>query len=341
MATCANCNAVMTKERLVGVGYDACPSCGSVFIAVEDAAAKGVDVGLIFGGGPGSGNAIGRSGRLCPAHGQPMTSFRVIAPTGALTVERSDCCGGVFLDQSEEAPFLAAAERAARVVQAARESQLAAPGGTSGDASRNLSPQHHRRVEASKPSEHTCPRCSAAYRQDVRDGVTVELCPECGSMFLDAQDTKARGLPTALVFGDSAQAAQERGPSTLSCPRCSEPMTLFAVPFITGPIEVERAMCCGGVFLDGGEYEPFVRACRVAQGQAADAHYAKHGTFIGQDEIGRATSAGLANVLDDLTRKATNEAVANKRAEDAARRASRKRVEDAARRASQDDDDDW
>ncbi|RLB46961.1 MAG: hypothetical protein DRJ42_26515, partial [Deltaproteobacteria bacterium] len=208
----------MTTARLVGVGYDACPNCGSVFIAPEDAAAKDVDVGVIFGGGPGSGNALGRSGRLCPLHGQPMTSYRVIAPTGALTVERSDCCGGVFLDPGEDSPLLAAAQRAARLAQMAQDAQQAQPaatdsgagefvvtasgasfaapppatGGAFGNALRGMSsmgaqPQSSeqlRRLEASSPSEHTCPRCGAAYRQDESDGITVELCPECGSMFL-------------------------------------------------------------------------------------------------------------------------------------------------------------
>jgi len=338
----------MHQTALLGVVYDTCGSCGSVFLTPEDAAAKDVDVGLLFGGGPGSGSLIGPSERRCPAHRTPMSAYRVIAPTGALTVERADCCGGVFLDPGEDSPLLAAAQRAARlasmataadgneadVIETASGARFAAPppakGGAFGAALSSMAQmnavhtpsQPPYRVAAGAPSDRTCPRCRAPYRVQREDGLEIDICSSCGSMFLDAHEVEAKGVPTALLFGVGPQAAKDLGVSALRCPRCGDPMRVFSVAFIAGPIEVDRALCCGGLFLDGGEQAPLLRAARRAENEAADAHYAVHGEYAGDSAMNSAIAHGGgldAMVVNTLQRQV--DSMMLRMIEDAQRRA--------------------
>ncbi len=311
MGICAGCGSETTRAPLSGVVYDTCAACGGVFLSSEDAAEADADVGLLFGGGPGSGSALGPSMRKCPVHGGAMTSYRVIAPSGALTVERAECCGGIYLDPGESTPLLAAAQRAGRLAAMAAEEAAPAkrvvttasgatfaapppPGGEAFGASlRRLAqsppprgrPSTPYRLNAAAPSERRCPRCHANYRADRQDGMEIDVCPQCGSMFLDAPEVDAKGVPTAVLFGVGPGAARSRGVSSLRCPRCGEVMEVFDVDFIAGPIEVDRANCCGGLFLDGGEHEPFLRAARAAENAAADAHFAAHGEYVGEAAI--------------------------------------------------------
>jgi Zn-finger nucleic acid-binding protein len=117
---------------------------------------------------------------------------------------------------------------------------------------------------------------------DRGDGIEIDVCPSCEATFLDLSSFDARGLDTGVLFGMGPEAAVNRGSSDLACPRCNELMLVFDVPTIAGPLEVERAPCCGGLFLDGGEREPFVRAARRAIQDAADRTFAEQGEVVGE-----------------------------------------------------------
>lgn len=134
---------------------------------------------------------------------------------------------------------------------------------------------------ALSPTDRACPRCGEPMQADREGGVELDLCPACGATFLDLGDIDARGVDIGVLFGMGPEAAVARGASELLCPRCQKPMSVFDVPTIAGPLEVERAPCCGGLFLDGGEQEPFVCAARRAANEAGDRAFATFGQVVG------------------------------------------------------------
>jgi len=93
-------------------------------------------------------------------------------------------------------------------------------------------------------------------------GTTIDFCSSCAGVFLDADEGDAVGADMAVVFGLSAEAA---GTSTRTCPDHSTAMLLFSLPGPNGPIVVDRAPCCGGVFLDAGETAALARASAVPE----------------------------------------------------------------------------
>ncbi len=81
-------------------------------------------------------------------------------------------------------------------------------------------------------------------------GTPIDFCPKCAGVFLDAGEGKLINLDVDFFFGF---AARPSGPSARRCPDHGEAMTLFVADTPNGPLTVDRAGCCGGVFLDAGE----------------------------------------------------------------------------------------
>ena len=341
------------EERVVfGVEIDICPSCRGVFLDPGEAEAQGVDTAALFGGARGAAIPVGVSTRLCPVHAQPMHTFRIVGSDGGtVDVDRTECCGGIFLDPGEQGDFAAAAERAAWLANGAvRSSSFAssAPGprpaprpraagpseptpetlrtasgavfaapppeggiaaqaspgaafatvarglfarGTGGAATRE-SGAAPSPIEANQSSPRCCPRCSGPYRADRTGGVEVDVCDACGSMFFDPGETDAKGIDTAALFGVGAEGVELGGASALGCPACGEPMQVVRVSTLAGILEVDRAPCCGGLFLDGGELDPFARAAQVASWAAADRTFEEKGEVVGERAMQHAMASG-------------------------------------------------
>lgn len=74
----------------------------------------------------------------------------------------------------------------------------------------------------------------------VLGGVSLDVCARCAGVFYDADET------ADLKPLDG----HELGPSERSCPAHRQPMTSVR---LEGGIEIDKASCCGGVFLDAGE----------------------------------------------------------------------------------------
>lgn len=321
----------MESRPVFGVELDICPRCRGVFFDANEPEMAGVDTAALFGVGAGAATRVGADGRPCPAHGQPMVRYRIVATDGrALDVDRAACCGGVFLDAGEQSHFAAAAERAARLAGAppVRPSPIPSPSPSSGAAGDNVrtstgavfaapppppssTPGGHfgdilrgvvaheprsvaplRELDPTEASDRACPRCRGPYRADRADGLEVDYCAACGSMFFDPGESEAAGAHTAAFFGVGPSAAQAAGPSELSCPACGPPMEAWRVSTLAGVLEVDRAGCCGGLYLDGGELDPFVRASRAAHHAEADARYATDGEVAGERAMIRSMASG-------------------------------------------------
>jgi Zn-finger nucleic acid-binding protein len=255
-------------EGLHAMEVDRAPCCGGVFLdagegkrfadAAERAATMAASAGLTARGDD-SAAADGGDGTITTESGAVFA----VPPTGA----------------SARTPSAAESVRRGAFTTVARTVVA-----SSTTAARRAEPRAYD-IRATDQTERGCPRCAAPMRADRRDGLELDLCPSCGATFLDITDYDARDIDTGALFGMGPEAAVERGPSSLSCPRCAEPMTIVDVPTIAGPLEVERARCCGGLFLDGGEQEPFVCAARRAANIAGDRAFATFGEVVGDAAI--------------------------------------------------------
>ena len=106
-----------------------------------------------------------------------------------------------------------------------------------------------------------CPRCSNSLREvDLAKfggeyaSVVMDLCPECGGVWLDKGEldqrdesvwTNAEALDFEVVTGDGVPA---------TCPKCSVTLTSIAPAELPGLV-IDRCPDCLGFWLDSGEIE--------------------------------------------------------------------------------------
>jgi Zn-finger nucleic acid-binding protein len=106
-----------------------------------------------------------------------------------------------------------------------------------------------------------CPRCSAAMRRDVVDGIELDLCDSCGGTWYDrgeleqhiAAPPTAADAPAPEAPGEFLREPDRMDTRYLKCPYCASPMTRKNWGRLSGII----VDICGphGLFLDAGELE--------------------------------------------------------------------------------------
>lgn len=314
----------MEARPSFGIEIDVCTRCGGVFLDGGEAEVQGVDTALLFGAYAAD---VGLGSRLCPAHALPMRRYRIQGARGPVDIERAECCGGVFLDPGEQGALAQAAAHASRLAGAARwRLPPAASPDPSGAVTTDtgavfaLPPEHGgalggvlrgalssagapaappAELDPSEATGRHCPRCRNPYRADRAGGVEIDVCDGCGSIFFDLGELASRHIDTAALFGQGPEAAQHAGPSELACPACHTPMEVLRVTTLAGVLEVDRAACCGGLFLDGGEEDAFARAARVANQDAAERQFLRDGAVAGEVQINQAIAT--ASSVDDAT----------------------------------------
>ncbi|GEM_PF-1497413 len=262
---------------------DQCFHCGALYLDAGETDLTGLPSDELFGR---RARPLGASERRCPCGARPMTRFGVRAGDAEVEVERSACCGGVFLDHGEHELLLAALP----ALDSAAES--AAPFTT------------HAPTEA-----RPCPRCREAMGVEREGAVAIDVCPSCGGLFLDPGEVEARGVDVSAVFGVGPEAAWEKGPSELPCPAHGTAMVTFVVHHFAGVMEIERAPCCGGLYFDGGEYDLFTRAARQAKVQWADRKYAAEGQVADPTKLRAAIADGAQAAGVAAMRTAADRAV--------------------------------
>jgi len=101
----------------------------------------------------------------------------------------------------------------------------------------------------------TCPKCQDLELQtETLAGVTVDSCPRCGGVWLDAGEldtlsTLGWAEVRALAAGRlSPEQDQKRG----NCPRDQSPL-LRVYSAQQQALVLDRCGQCGGIWLDGGE----------------------------------------------------------------------------------------
>lgn len=303
MPMCPACHNPMVLRPLRNVEVDECFRCKGVFLDVEGIDATGLSTDQLFGRGS---RPVGGSDRACPCgKGARMTRFQVGEGEGAVVIERSPCCGGVFLDAGEhELLRSAVGALGAAALPAPRVPEPMAPGS----------------------GERSCPRCRTRYGRFRENGVEIDRCDQCASIFLDPGEVEVRGIDVAAVFGVGPEAAIEVGPSALQCPAHGQPMITMQVQGFAGPIEIERTACCGGLYFDGGEYDLFARAARRATTLWADREFAATGQVADPKALAQAVGEGAQAASIQAMRAAADRVVVRMADEERRRRRRRRRM---------------
>ncbi len=341
MRNCPSCKNPFEVRHVQGVEVDFCKKCGGLFLDAGEAEAQGIETHALFGVGAEAAKVVGGSDRKCPAHEGVMMTVEVTKQNGqAVQIERATCCGGLFLDPGEQTGLADAARRAVKLASAAEGSGFALPPWLQGGAGKAppaasvLTGLVGGGAMDEMPDDGVtrCPRCRGEMEVDKRDGVELDTCIGCGSLFMDAGESKAFSVQIEALFGAEEGSAVDHGPSALPCPKCRKAMTTLSITSVFGVLEIEKAECCGGVFLDGGEEDAFIRAARRAETYAADAQFVKDGEVVGETAV-QAHLQRSGALAEGQKRMSEALAELQKRKEEERRRRGRRR-----RRAFGDDD---
>jgi Zn-finger nucleic acid-binding protein len=296
---CPGCESDFHRTYAFGVEIDVCVRCGGTFLDPGEAEAQGVSLAALFetyGARDG-----GMSERRCPAHAQPLRRVLVSRGVEDLTIERAECCGGIFLDAEEARPLAVAARHATEIASRVKVDEVTTMSGAVfvlptddpfADAPQPTPMLGMLRgifaaeagplaasppIEATVPVARVCPRCGRTYEAERSGKVEIDVCKGCGSMFLDYLDVEVQRIPTATLFGVRNEGTRVVGRSQLPCPACNEPMIAIEIDTLAGPIVIDRAECCGGIFFDGGEHEAVVRVARIARSEEAERRFQETG----------------------------------------------------------------
>lgn len=240
MRKCPGCQTPMNVMDVHGTEIDSCAKCAGVFLDADEGSVINVDAGMLFGFGA---RPVGKSRRVCPDHDKPMMTFRVKTPGGEdIELERSECCGGIYLDAGEG--YAMAQEPSKPLKSTDRAAKLA------------------------------CPSCSASLTLRSFHEVTVDECVACSTMFLGPGEAELSNIDTEALFAEAPWAAPKEGPSELACPECDTAMDLYKPGLLGTSVDVHFAKCCGGVWMKRTDENAVRAASRFAIGERADGQYA-------------------------------------------------------------------
>jgi len=124
----------------------------------------------------------------------------------------------------------------------------------------------------SETTNLTCVKCTSVLDRATFEGLEVDLCPECGGLWLDRGEiTRAARLPegelTRLrsLLNDTAGQPGAPSDSLLPCPACLGRLS----EVLLGNVHVDYCAACHGIFLDRGELEAAVKAVRARDGKTS------------------------------------------------------------------------
>jgi uncharacterized protein len=131
-----------------------------------------------------------------------------------------------------------------------------------------------------------CPKCGGWMNTQNRSGMGVEVCQQCGGLYLDYGELewlkqREGNLPMVQQVmgpggpqGPPPDAAEE---AMLHCPKCGSTMRTYK----RSGVAIEQCDHCRGVFLDHGEIEMIKQREPAApqQGWAGHYPYQHHGYY--------------------------------------------------------------
>src|SRR5689334_8846500 len=120
-----------------------------------------------------------------------------------------------------------------------------------------------------------CVKCNSVLDRATFQGLEVDLCPECGGLWLDRGEiTRAARLPESELSRLRAQLQGSSGPPPVPtenkapCPACDGKLA----EVLLGAVHVDYCGSCHGIFLDRGELEQAIAAVRARGGQVSADH---------------------------------------------------------------------
>jgi Zn-finger nucleic acid-binding protein len=129
-----------------------------------------------------------------------------------------------------------------------------------------------------------CPKCDGRLFPGKLGYVTVDVCPNCSGLWLDAEDVRPalEGWATGLtVAAPSGTSGAHHGPAGINydlmmgnCPVCVPTRTMsFNILDVGSPIRMDYCSKGHGLWLDSMEIHEIRR--RLAEGVTADELYAR------------------------------------------------------------------
>ncbi len=109
-----------------------------------------------------------------------------------------------------------------------------------------------------------CPRCHTPMREVHHEGLRLDVCPACGSLWLEAAQLHELVVTAdgTAIPADQVLAEPELS-STMACPRCDGSPPLYTADLVEiDDIEVDTCRSCRGVFIDAEEIQAIVRTLR-------------------------------------------------------------------------------
>jgi uncharacterized protein len=101
-----------------------------------------------------------------------------------------------------------------------------------------------------------CPRCLVEMSEERRKFASIDRCPKCAGVFLDAgEGVTAMGQREDVSTLAQSGAAKIVGHSAIGCPNGHGAMTLFRFGEGASPVEIDVCTSCQGAFFDAGETE--------------------------------------------------------------------------------------
>ena len=102
-----------------------------------------------------------------------------------------------------------------------------------------------------------CPKCQVPFEVVRKTFAEVDVCPQCGGVFLDPGEGVATHGPASegsfLVRDGRAHIVRKSAYHCPSSAHAPTPMDVYAIGFGADAIEIDYCPCCTGCFLDHGE----------------------------------------------------------------------------------------
>ncbi|MCO4783857.1 MAG: zf-TFIIB domain-containing protein [Candidatus Cloacimonetes bacterium] len=98
-----------------------------------------------------------------------------------------------------------------------------------------------------------CPECNIDLSEKTLDNCTVDYCSKCHGYFFDSKELEkaSTNRKSQQVINATSTKQNEIQRRVRNCPSCKYKMSIKE----KANIEIDRCLSCGGVWLDGGEFQ--------------------------------------------------------------------------------------
>ncbi|MCJ8344874.1 zf-TFIIB domain-containing protein [bacterium] len=98
-----------------------------------------------------------------------------------------------------------------------------------------------------------CPECNVDLIEKNLGDCLIDYCKKCHGYFFDSKELEkvSTNQRSQQVLSSASQKQKEIQRRVRNCPACNFKMSIKE----KGDVEIDRCLSCGGIWLDGGEFE--------------------------------------------------------------------------------------